>query len=307
MYSKLQQKAGQILEGKAYPGFWDAVLLLVLILVTVLLFGAIASDIFRQSMERGSMGSRSMAPSGEFTIWITAIANTLAFSAAILISRASAKRPWNELIPVTRKTPYFPAYLVTLALLGLGLSVIFSEVENFVRFLMPPPDWMTEMMAEVVSNGRASFIALVIVAPLTEEMFFRGVVLSGFVRRYSPAVAILLSALLFSLIHINPYQMTSAFGIGLILAWIRILSGSLWPCIYLHALNNGAAFFVTSIGLDIPGYSIGDATVRFQPWWFNGMGLLLICSGLILSCKLFFRRSSGANVLIPSIDPLAGK
>ena len=299
MNSRLQQKDHQLLESRAYPGFLDAVLLLVLISVIVLFFGAVALGLFGPSMERSSIGSRSVAPSGEFIVWITVIGNTLAFGVAILVSKASAKRPWNELIPISRKIPYFPACLVPLGMIGLGLSVIFSEVDNFVRFFFPASDWFVKIMMEITSNGLASFVALVIVAPLTEEIFFRGVVLSGFLKRYSPAAAIVLSAILFSIIHLNLYQMIGAFGIGLIFAWMRIVSGSLWPSIYLHALTNGTAFFIAVIGLDIPGYSFGDGSHQFQPWWFDGIGIGLFSYGFILSVKLFNSQNKEDKKAIP--------
>ena len=52
MNSRLQQKDHQLLEARAYPGFLDAVLLLVLISVIVLFFGAVALGLFGPSMER---------------------------------------------------------------------------------------------------------------------------------------------------------------------------------------------------------------------------------------------------------------
>lgn len=291
MYSRLQQNNpgdGPGRPARAYPGFWGAVLLLAILLFIALFLSLVSIALFEPVKARDLMGSRTVGRPGEFILWLTAIGNTLAFTAVILIAKFYGRRPWNELAPVTLKIRNFSSYLLPLALLSLGLSIIFSEVDNVVRFFFPAPDWITEMMMEVASNGLASFTALVIVAPLTEEIFFRGVVLGGFLRRYSPAAAIILSAFLFAVTHINPYQMISAFGIGLVFAWIRILSGSLWPSIYMHALANGSILFVTSIGLDIPGYSVGDGGQQFQPLWLDGMGLILFGYGLKLSYKIFY-------------------
>ena len=84
----------------------------------------------------------------------------------------------------------------------------------------------------------ADFLAAVVVAPLIEEAVYRGFILGGLLRRYSAPTAILVSAVLFALAHLNPYQFVTAFSGGLLLGWIYVRTRSLWPCVILHALTN---------------------------------------------------------------------
>ena len=87
----------------------------------------------------------------------------------------------------------------------------------------------------------ATLIAAVIVAPLCEEVFFRGFVFAGLCRGMPVGWAIVLSALLFATTHADPGSFVVLFAIGLALAFLRWRTHSLWPGIALHALNNGAA------------------------------------------------------------------
>ena len=66
---------------------------------------------------------------------------------------------------------------------------------------------------------------------------FRGVILRGFLARYKPVTAILVSSLLFGLLHMNPYQFVAAMILGVIFAWLVLRTGSLWPSVFGHVLG----------------------------------------------------------------------
>lgn len=78
----------------------------------------------------------------------------------------------------------------------------------------------------------------VLIAPLCEELFFRGLVLPGLLRELSPVWAVLISAALFAIAHVDPNSFLPLFVIGLALGFIRLRSGSTWASISLHVLNN---------------------------------------------------------------------
>ncbi len=110
-----------------------------------------------------------------------------------------------------------------------------------------------------------AFITLVIIAPVAEEVLFRGY-LYGKLRKYMPMVgAVLLSATLFALLHLNfgtdaesgefvVSQWNVVLGIlplGIVLAVLREKTGSVWASILLHALKNGVAFYLLFINPSI--------------------------------------------------------
>lgn len=128
---------------------------------------------------------------------------------------------------------------------------------------------------------------LVLVAPLTEELLMRGVFLQGFLRRYSMKKAVFLSALLFAVFHLNPWQFAAALTTGVLFAWWRIRTASLWPGIFGHALNNGLGLITLDLlRLEIPGYTPHEGPAVFQPIWFNTLGVVLLAAGLWLTARM---------------------
>lgn len=130
---------------------------------------------------------------------------------------------------------------------AIPLSVIFAGILSWVLlyillsifvYLYPEIETTGYMAENHRSDNIYRLLKLVLVAPLFEELIFRGVVLDGFLKRYKPAVAIFFSALIFGIMHIDPVQGTYAFFIGLLLGLIFWKTRSLLLCIILHVLNN---------------------------------------------------------------------
>ena len=83
----------------------------------------------------------------------------------------------------------------------------------------------------------------VLIAPLVEELLFRGFLLPPLTRRLGRSLAVVLTALLFGLLHLSdPASVPPLVAFGLALGGLRQWSGSLGPSVLLHALNNAAAF-----------------------------------------------------------------
>ena len=94
------------------------------------------------------------------------------------------------------------------------------------------------------------FIAMAVAAPLVEELLFRGYFLDKIRNLYSDRFAIISTGLLFGFMHYDPifafwdfYQTGAATIGGILYAWLRIKTGSLWPSIMCHSIWNGTIFF----------------------------------------------------------------
>jgi membrane protease YdiL (CAAX protease family) len=88
-------------------------------------------------------------------------------------------------------------------------------------------------------------LAIVVFAPVTEEIFFRGFFFAGLRSRLPFIAAALISAVLFGAVHgadVNAVAALQLSGFGFALAWLYEETGSIWPSISLHMLNNGLAF-----------------------------------------------------------------
>ena len=255
-----------------YPSIWQAIGLLALF-VLLQVVGAIPLFPLALAADLGT---------------VVCVVNVAACLAVLWWGFRKTHRSLAEVFPLT---PFPIIALLPLSLAVIGANILLSEVDNLTRWVLPMPTFVEQVFSDLAKGGLSSLIALVIVAPLTEELLCRGLILSGFLRRYSARKAVLASALLFAAVHLNPYQFFSAFVLGVLMGWVFLKTRSLWPCIYAHALNNASGFVARDVlGIDIQGYTGGpEGGAQFQPLWFDGLGVLLLAIGLLLLAAVFGR------------------
>lgn len=82
------------------------------------------------------------------------------------------------------------------------------------------------------------FISNIIIAPIVEEFFYRGLILNGLSKKYSINKSIIISSSIFALMHSNIIQDTNAFVMSLIISYVFLYSGSLRLAIFMHISNN---------------------------------------------------------------------
>ncbi len=265
-------------QRRPYPGICQAIWLLVLA-VPLQLGLAVGA---------GVLGQVLGFPLGQHPGASGAI-NLIAFGSVLLWALGRTRAPLAEVLLLG---PIRPALALPMVLSVLGLSILLSEMDNLFRTLFPAPEWLGEALRSLAS-GRVSLwgsiVSAVIVAPVTEELLFRGVILHGFLRRYAVRGALGASAILFALVHLNPWQFLGALCLGLVFGWWFLKTRSLLPCILGHALNNALPLIVGELlGLHIPGYT-GEmrGQVEFQPPWLDLLGALLLGGGLLVLAHMW--------------------
>jgi len=132
-------------------------------------------------------------------------------------------------------------------LLVPGLMVLMVTAMNLLVLVAPLSAWEESMFSRMADGSVAATLAVCVMAPLLEEMLFRGIVLRGFLQRYSRWQAILGSALLFGVAHMNIYQFLVGLVLGTVLGWLYERTRSLIPCIALHAAYNTGTIFVADL------------------------------------------------------------
>lgn len=120
-------------------------------------------------------------------------------------------------------------------ILFLLLFILIGLFDEYV----PLPDFFEWMNINMTSP--ATIIAGVIVAPIAEEIIFRGMITKLLLEEYRPTKAILISALIFGIIHFNPAQIPVAIVLGVLFGWLYYKTGSIIPGIILHFINNAVA------------------------------------------------------------------
>ena len=101
-------------------------------------------------------------------------------------------------------------------------------------------------------------LMVVSVGPLVEELLFRGVLLSALLQRWNAGWAVAVSSLAFALIHLPGlqyqwYALPALAGLALVLAWLRLRSGSIWPAVVAHSVNNLLAVAGWFVVINLPG------------------------------------------------------
>lgn len=189
-----------------------------------------------------------------------------------------------------------------LALLCMLATFALSFVMDLVNAQMPPmPEWLEDTLKTLTQgNLWVDFLCVSIMAPLLEEWLCRGMVLRGLlnckrtdsagnaVRGLRPVWAIILSALFFAVIHMNPWQALPAFVLGCLFGYVYYRTGSLKLTMLMHFTNNTVALVLGNIEsvkeaetwldiLPVPVYAgICAACAVFLVWFVREVGRIAL-------------------------------
>lgn len=157
-----------------------------------------------------------------------------------------------------------------------------------------PSAWLQERMPELpnlldvqldmVLRERWGYVAVGLLAPLVEELVFRGAILRALLRQWEsrPWMCIAVSALIFAAAHGNPAQMPHAFIVGMLLGWMYRRTGSIVPGVAYHWVNNSVAYVMYNI------YPVADAPlVMYFGTETRVLFAVLLCLFCILIPALF--------------------
>jgi len=140
---------------------------------------------------------------------------------------------------------HFGTMPVSISFLILLLTISTVITIDPLSNLIPMPEIMEEIFGLILQKSVFNLVLLVIIGPIIEEILLRGVILDGFLRRYSPFKSIFWSSLIFGLLHLNPWQFIGALIIGLLMGYIYWKTRSLITCIFIHMVNNGIAYLLS--------------------------------------------------------------
>jgi membrane protease YdiL (CAAX protease family) len=151
--------------------------------------------------------------------------------------------PLKELFPVRR---FNVLILLPILIFLWAAQNILGEINFQLEKVLPAPSWFVELFTRVFENDYGVYGAIIkvaIIAPIIEEMIFRGIIMHGLMRNYSAFTAVSVSALMFALFHLNPWQFPATFILGLLLGILMYRTRNIILCILGHAINNGLVLF----------------------------------------------------------------
>ena len=130
---------------------------------------------------------------------------------------------------------------------GLSIAIAVSVATLAAAFaldplniVMPPMPESLEQMMSAMMDGPfwVTILSVSVFAPFFEEWLCRGMILRGLLQKMKPVWAIVVSALVFALIHLNPWQAIPAFVFGIIFGYVYYRTGSLKLTMLMHCVNN---------------------------------------------------------------------
>lgn len=180
-------------------------------------------------------------------------------------------------------------YQITIGLMmGVGcvflsqLIIIISETIGIIN--LDNLEDYGQLIMSMIGQSPTWLILLTIgiIAPIAEELLFRGLVFHMFNRHMNVKVALIIQGLLFGAFHMNLVQGLYASVLGIVLGITYLLTGTLWIPIIIHIINNSVALLLPEVWMNDPLISTGL------------MGLLLLVP---LGVWLLYRANSGKYIL----------
>lgn len=129
-------------------------------------------------------------------------------------------------------------------ILLISIPMVFCTmmVLNYFNASLQLPNVMEEQFL-AMTDTIWGFFAIAVFGPVMEEVIFRRIMIDEFRKSTKRTwLAILISSLLFGLVHMNPAQIPFAFAAGIFFGWMYVQTGSMLPSIVGHIVNNSFAF-----------------------------------------------------------------
>ena len=172
---------------------------------------------------------------------------------AVLAALFLTKRP-SETLLLRRPSILSIVAAVALALCVHPLLYVLSDIVGLVFPAGEEVKAFEEQFQQVLAQAPGLWAVLLLIAVLPaicEELAFRGYILSGLRKMGNKWGAIVLSAAIFGIAHGMLQQEVMACLTGIVIGYIAVQTGSLWPCVAYHFVNNGTVLVISQINADL--------------------------------------------------------
>lgn len=156
---------------------------------------------------------------------------------------------WRKWTPFHRRYIRSRPWAVLVWAIFLALGSILPLQWLYEQTQIAMPDHLVQLFTAILGE-RWGYLALGILAPIAEEMVFRGAILRTLLQVFKGKMswfAIFISALLFGTVHGNLLQGMHATLIGILLGWMYYRSGSIIPGIVYHWVNNTVVYVMYNL------------------------------------------------------------
>ena len=240
---------------------------------------------------------------------------------SLILAYLCAKAPWNWLQldnKVDWKVLLWAIGIMLVALPAINLMSHWNQqmvlptwlsgVEEWMKAKEAEAEWLTKqfMSNTTVSGLLVNLLLMAVLPALSEEITFRGVLqqlltaphrLSPFASCLSPHLAIGLTAIIFSAIHIQFYGFVPRMLMGALFGYMMVWTGSLWVPMLMHFVNNGMAvllyFMASRAGWDMDKV---DAIGAGNTLWLGIVSIVLTVVGIYMFRRSTTMRSASSRI-----------
>jgi membrane protease YdiL (CAAX protease family) len=173
-----------------------------------------------------------------------------------------------------------PLAVLGAAALGAGIYPALDLVDGLVARRFPPSteelELLGKLLAAPTSARRVALgVAVLVLMPAVEEVFFRGVIFGGLRKSGRAPLVVLGSAVYFTAARANERTVASVFALGLLLAWLRDRTRSIVPTFVAHA-----AFFAVPVVPLVMGRDPALDLAFPRTWILGGLGVAAFVAGV---------------------------
>lgn len=191
--------------------------------------------------------------------------------ACALFAARRSSSSWSELFALR---PASPLLLLVSLLLGAAMTFPSEWLGALIQGYFPLPEAAVAELSERLAmrspaHGVALFLVAAVLGPASEELIFRGALFTGLRPAHTPAVAVIATAILFTMTHPLLQLLLPIAVLALLLGWLRAASGSLAPALLMHVGYNG-----TTLGM---AFAQGPKSESELPPGFALGGLIAAC------------------------------
>jgi membrane protease YdiL (CAAX protease family) len=178
------------------------------------------------------------------------------------------------------------SFWILTGIASISLFLITNDISGYLHQLLPRPEIQKEALLKVfLAKTWPEYLfrifAAGVLAGFCEEFAFRGFLQSVFSKRLGGIKGFVLTAFLFAVLHLDPWNFAPAFLLGAFLGYLVYLTGNLWVAIWVH-------FFVNSIAFSIY-FFYPQVGANFE--FTNPPYVTFLCTFLFIISLNFIRKS----------------
>ena len=193
------------------------------------------------------------------------------FAFDYFIARPQTGRKLNFNFSPTNVGTYLLIFPMMLGMMFIA-EFITSQIPITGPFFGEYYEFFSRLMEQMTKDKATMIVLAVIMAPIFEEIVFRGIIQKGLINKgMNSATAIIISSVVFGLVHGNPWQFVGAVLLGCVLGFVYHKTKSLLLPILLHAFNNLCSSILIFYG---DSESFADVFRIFE-WIVLGIGIIL--------------------------------